>query len=180
VKLDPELLKILNFLGSRPDVRRRLPAEAGKTVVYSGGIQRGDDVYPAWKMLEQAKKQDPLRFDYVTLEERLRQFHIVQFGETLYEHANRVATNLKQKGLDDQALVLWRTLSGVYIQGAKGIVRALILPNERTARSVFSLTEVNVLLKPDVLNQIQVNPELLRNFKMEVNAGFQPTPIVVF
>lgn len=178
--LDPELRSVLEFLASRPDVRQKIPAAMNKTVVYSGGIRRGDDVYPAWRMLEQAKAQDPLRFDYITLEERLRQFHVVQFGETLYEHANRVASNLKLRGLDDQALILWRTLSGIYVQGASGKVRALILPNERTARSVFSLTEVNVMLKPDVLRQIQINPELLRDFRVEVKAGFQPTPIVVF
>lgn len=70
-------------------------------MVYSGRIERGADAYRAWKMLADAKRQDPKRFDYVTLEERLKQFHVVAFGETMYEHANRVAQNLGQRGLGD-------------------------------------------------------------------------------
>ena len=131
-------------------------------------------------MLAQAKRQDPKRFDYVSLEERLRQLHVVEFGETLFEHANRIATNLKSHGLDDQAAILWRALSGIYVQGAKGKVRALILPDSKTGNSVFSITEVNVLLRPDVLQNIEMDSIILRNFRVMVKSGLTPVPIVVF
>ena len=157
-----------------------LSAPPDKTVVYSGGIERGSEAYRAWQILAQAKRQDPKRFDYVSLEERLRQLHVVEFGETLFEHANRIATNLKSHGLDDQAAILWRALSGIYVQGAKGKVRALILPDSKTGNSVFSITEVNVLLRPDVLQNIEMDSIILRNFRVMVKSGLTPVPIVVF
>ena len=33
---------------------------------------------------------------------------------------------------------------------------------------------------PDVLKQIDLNPERLRGFRMEVKAGLTPSPIVAF
>lgn len=177
--LDPLLTTSLKFLSQHPDVRRRLAAPPGKTVVYSGGHATSQGLFAAWRMLAQAKAQDPVRFDYVTLEERLRQFHVVTFGESLFDHARRVSSHLEGRGLADQGLILWRALSGIYVQGAKGKVRALIYPGPTIATSVFSLTEVNVLLKPDVLAQIDIDPTLLRDFRTTVRAGLQPAAIVV-
>jgi hypothetical protein len=179
MSLDPELLDVLSFLRKHPAVRQRIPAPPDKTVVYSGEQTGSDGVHAAWRLLAQAKTQDPRRFDYVTVEERLRQFHVVQFGESIFDHAIRVSASLKRRNLDDQALILWRALSGIYVQGAQGRVRMLIMPGSAIGRSVFGLTEVQVLLRPDVLKQIQVDPELLRGFRAAVRAGLQPAPIVV-
>jgi len=180
--MDPQLLSTFGFLKRHLAVRARLAAPFGKTVVYSGGMLDpvSNEVHDAWRMLAYEKARDPVRFDYVTLEERLRQFHVVEFGESLFDHANRVAQSLKDRGLADQATILWRALSGIYVQGARGRVRALILPQQASiASSVFSLTEVSVLLKSDVLRQIEIDPEQLRHFKVLVKAGFQGFPIVV-
>jgi hypothetical protein len=186
-KLDPELLTVFSFLKTHPQVRQKLCAPPDKTVVYSGGTHRPNaenpkimDYYAAWKLLAQAKRQDPQRFDYVTLEERLKQFHVVQFGETLFEYANRVTESLKRRGLGDQAVYLWRALSGIYVNGARGRVRALILPGENIGRSVFSLTEASILLSHDVLQRIRLDPELIREFKLMVKIGATPRPIVIF
>lgn len=179
-KLDAALLEVLRFLQKNPQVRRAIPAPRDKTVVYSGAIRRGSDVFHAWRMLEQAKMQDPIRFDYVTLEERLKQFHVVSFGETLFEYTNRVSRGLDARGLGDQAVILWRALSGIYIQGAQGKVRALILPDHRIGSSVFSLTEVNVLLREDVLRNIDIDASLLSQFRQTVRVGLNPAPLVVF
>ena len=157
-----------------------LSAPPDKTVVYSGGIERGSEAYRAWQILAQAKRQDPKRFDYVSLEERLRQLHVMEFGETLFEHANRIATNVRNRGLDDQVAILWRALSGLYVQRARGKVRALILPDSKIGNSVFSITEINVLLRPDVLQNIEMDSSLLRNFRVMVRTGLIPVPIVVF
>jgi hypothetical protein len=178
-KLDPELQSVLRFLSKHPAVRHRIPAPADKTVVYSGAISGVGGIIAAWKALAQAKAGDPRRFDYVTLEERLRQFHVVEFGESLFEYSVRVASSLENRGLGDQALILWRALSGIYVQGARGKVRALIVPGPGIARSVFNLTEVNVLLRPDVLRQIELDPELLREFRTTVRVGLQPVPLIV-
>jgi hypothetical protein len=180
-KLDPELLGVLSFLQKHRSVRQRIAAPVNKTVVYSGGlpVSNGDDLHAAWKLLEQAKAKDPSRFDYVTLEERLRQFHAVEWGETLFDHANRVAKSLKDRKLDSQAVILWRALSGIYVQGARGRVRALVVPGPAIAGSVFSLTEVSVLLRPDVLRQIEIDPTALRDFRTTVRVGNRPAPIVV-
>jgi hypothetical protein len=177
--LDPALTRFLQFLARHPQVRQRLAAPPGRTVVYSGAIRGEHDVLPAWQALAQAKAADPMRFDYVTLEERLRQFHAVEFGESLFDHARRVARSLNLLGRPHEALVLWRALSGIYVQGAKGPVRALVMPGPGIARSVFSLTEVSVLLRPDVLRQIEIDPSLLRDFRLQVRAGLDPSPIVV-
>jgi len=177
--LDPELLRFLNFLQRHRELRARLPAPVDKTVVYSGGMPTADGLHAAWRLLAQAKAAEPARFDYVTLEERLRQFHAVEMGESLYDHANRLSDVLKGRGKEDQRLILWRALSGIYVQGARGKVRALILPTEAIAGSVFHLTEVNVLLRADVLQQISIDPELLRNFRSLVKAGARPGPLVV-
>jgi hypothetical protein len=179
MKMDPELLAVMTFLRKHPGVRQRIPAPPHKTVVYSGALDANGGPHHAWKMLGLAKQQDPVRFDYITLEERLRQFHVVEFGESLFDHANRVAASLKSRALADQALILWRALSGVYVQGAKGKVRALVLPGAGIAGSVFSLTEVQVLLKPDVLRQIEIDPALLRDFRTTVRVGNVPAPVVV-
>ena len=179
--LDAELTAVLKFLARHPGVRQRLPAPPDKTVVYSGGMAEigTPDVHAAWRLLARAKQHDPVRFDYVTLEERLRQFHVVEFGESLFDHANRVADSLKGRKLERQVLILWRALSGIYVQGARGRVRALILPGPGIENSVFNLTEVRVLLQPDVLQQIQIDPERLREFRTVVQAGQTPAPIVV-
>lgn len=178
--LDAELLSVLQFLRQHPNVRCGLCAPPHKTVVYSGGIERGADVFGAWEMLAKAKLQDPRRFDYVTLGERLRQFHVVQFGESLFEHVSRIAASLEGRGLADQAAIMWRALSGVYVQGAIGRVRALVLPGKKIGTSVFALTEVKVLLRQNVLQSISIDPELLRHFKVQVRSGAAPTPLVVF
>jgi hypothetical protein len=181
--LDPAVRNVLQFLRARPLVRARLCAPRDKTVVYSGGVDSVSGVFQAWRLLAQAKTQDPRRFDYITLEERLRDFHVVEWGETLFEHANRVSDLLKSKGQERQALILWRALSGLYVQGAKGRVRALILPGTdptRIQRSVFNLTEVQVLLRPNVLDNIDIDPGLLREFRTVVRAGNTPAPIVIF
>lgn len=177
--LDPALTRFLQFLARHPQVRQRLAAPPGKTVVYSGAISGEHDVLAAWKALAQAKAADPVRFDYVTLEERLRQFHVTEFGESLFDHALRVARSLNLLGRPHEALILWRALSGIYVQGAKGRVRALVMPGPHIANSVFNLTEVNVLLRTDVLRQIEIDPSLLRDFRLQVRAGLQPAPLVV-
>jgi len=182
-KADPALRAVLKFLQRSPAVRARLCAPRDRTVVYSGAIESVDGVFAAWRLLAQAKASDPLRFDYVTLEERLRQFHVTEFGETLFEHANRVSADLTARKLEAQALILWRALSGIYVQGATGRVRALILPGSdpaRIRRSVFALTEVNVLLRPNVLANIDLDAALLRDFRATVRGGNTPAPIVVF
>jgi hypothetical protein len=183
--LDPQLLSVLSFLRRHPDVRASLAAPVGKTVVYSGGMFDPTDsnldreLTGAWRLLAQAKAQDPVRFDYVTLEERLRLLRITPSGESLLDHANRIAAALKARNLPDQAAILWRALSGIYVQGARGRVRALILPQAGIARSVFALTEVHVLLRADVLRQIEIDPALLRQFRVLVKGGSEPAPLVV-
>ena len=179
MKLDPELLAVFGFLQKHPAVRTRLVAPPDKTVVYSGGAQTTSGFHAGWRLLAHAKAKEPQRFDYVTVEERLRQFHVVELGESLFEHANRVSDSLKGRGLEDQALILWRALSGIYVQGARGKVRVLILPGAAIGSSVFALTEVSVLLRSDVLQQIQIDPALLREFRVSVKAGNRPAPIVV-
>jgi hypothetical protein len=162
---------------------RRIGAPRDKTVVYSGAVESVNGVFAAWRQLAQAKAQDPKKFDYVTLEERLRQFHVAQFGETLYEHALRVSAELEKKELKKQAMVVWRALSGIYVQGAIGRVRALVLPAnnmEKITRSVFALTEVHVLLRPQVLAKIDLDAAALRDFRATVRGGNTPAPIVVF
>jgi hypothetical protein len=178
--LDPALTRFLQFLARHPQVRQRLAAPPDRTVVYSGKVQDGDALTDAWQLLARRKAQDPHTNDYVTLEERLRQFHAVEFGESLFDHARRVARSLNLMGRNTEAVILWRALSGIYVQGARGRVRALVVPGPQIAGSVFNLTEVKVLLQPDVLRQIAIDPELLRNFRLQVQAGTQPTPIVVF
>ena len=59
-------------------------------------------------------------------------------------------------------------------------MRALILLDSTTANSVFSITEVNVLLRPDVLQNIEMNSSVLRNFRVMVKSELTPIPIVVF
>lgn len=178
-KLDPALMRFLQFLARHPQVRQRLAAPPDRTVVYSGAMEGDQERLAAWKALALAKAQDPQRFDYITLEERLRQFHVVEFGESLFEHANRVARSLNLLGRPDEVGVLWRALSGIYVQGARGRVRALVMPGPAIGKSVFNLTEVQVLLRPDVLRQIEIDPALLRDFKLQVRAGVSPSPIVV-
>lgn len=190
--LDPALTRFLSFLRQHPEVRRRLPAPPDKTVVYSGsllkleastaeGTPQGEEKQrlSAWECLAIARRQDPVRFDYVTLEDRLRQFHVAEFGESLFDHALRVAKHLNLMSRYAEATILWRALSGIYVQGAKGRVRALVLPGPEIAKSVFSLTEVQVLSRPDVLSQIDVNPDLLRDFRLQVRTGLSPTPLVI-
>jgi hypothetical protein len=183
--LDPQLLSVLSFLRRHPDIRAGIAAPVDKTVVYSGGMFDPTDssldreLTGAWRLLAQAKAQDPVRFDYVTLEERLRLLHVAPSGESLLDHANRISAALKSRALADQAAILWRALSGIYVQGARGRVRALILPQAGIARSVFSLTEVHVLLRADVLRQIEIHPALLRQFRVLVKGGSQPAPLVV-
>ncbi|NND58924.1 MAG: hypothetical protein HKN49_01505 [Gammaproteobacteria bacterium] len=179
--LHSEIRKLLTFLKSHPDVRSRIAAPPDKTIVYSGDMTSPAGVSAAWRLLEQAKKQDPQRFDYVTLEERLRTLHVPRFGETIFEHAMRIARQLASEGVpDNQAVILWRALSGIYVQGAVGKVRALIFPGPRTPNSVFSLTEVNVLLKPSVLAKIDIDRQQLEDFRMLARAGVTQPPIVIF
>ena len=66
--------------------------------------------------------------------------------------------------------------------GATGRVRALILPATAIdmTQTVFNLTEVNVLLRPDVLANIDFDIQRLRDFKTYVQKGFTPVPLVVF
>jgi hypothetical protein len=92
------------FLNKHPGVRTRIAAPPNKTIVYSGGVDSVQGVFRAWKMLADAKAQDPRRFDYVTLEERLRTLHVTEFGETLFEHANRVSKELEHTRAGDQPL----------------------------------------------------------------------------
>ena len=44
---------------------------------------------------------------------------------------------------------------------------------------MFSLTEVHVLLRADVLRQIDLDPALLRQFRVLVRSGSEPAPLVV-
>jgi len=184
--LEPGLKEILQLLQKHPDIRQRIPAPPGKTVVYSGAMHP-DDVTKAWRLLAQAHAMDPAKFDYVTLEDRLQQIYVSALRVTLYEHANSVARELRRKGRLDEGMILWRALSGIYVQGARGRVRLLVLPQDKSKvtpkewieNSVFNLVEVNLLLSPSVLHHIQVNPELLRQFKTEVRLGMQPARIVV-
>jgi hypothetical protein len=122
---------LLVFLNRNPAARARIPALPDRTVVYSGGVASVQGVFAAWKQLAQAKAQDPRKFDYVTLEERLRSLHVIEFGET---------SSITRIG---------RALSGIYVRGAIGRVRALILPAGNVGASVFALTEASALLRPE-------------------------------
>ena len=57
-----------------------------KTVVYCGEVANAGQVYAAWKMLKDAKAQDPVRFDYIIVEDRLQGCSLsnlgAQFGGT--------------------------------------------------------------------------------------------------
>jgi hypothetical protein len=178
-KLDPALTDVLQFLNRNPQVRQRIPAPPDKTVVYSGGFDGLQPRLEAWRAIDQARKREPQRFDVVTLEERLGEIHVPAFGATLYDHALKVSRDLGARGKAGEATILWRALSGIYVQGARGRVRALVLPGPVIAGSVFNLTEVHVLLRPDVLQQIQIDAERLREFRIMVRAGLTPAPIVV-
>lgn len=48
-KLGQSLLEVLAFLRTHSQVGKALPAPRDKTIVYSGGIKRGRDVYRTWK-----------------------------------------------------------------------------------------------------------------------------------
>jgi hypothetical protein len=91
-RTDPDLRQLLVVLNRNPAARARIPALPDRTVVYSGGVASVQGVFAAWKQLAQAKAQDPRKFDYVTLEERLRSLHVIEFGETSFDYANRAST----------------------------------------------------------------------------------------
>jgi hypothetical protein len=178
--LDPALTDALKLLNRSPGLRHRIPAPPDRTVVYSGAIGSAKDLLAAWRAIAAAKAQDPQRFDVETLAERLSGIHVPELGRSLLDHANRVTADLEARGLKRDGVILWRALSGIYVHGARGRVRALVMPGPGIAESVFALTEVKVLTRVDVLQQIEIDASLLRDFRVQVQAGLQPTPIVVF
>ena len=61
-----------------------------------------------------------------------------------------------------------------------GLTVALILPGDNIRQSVFNLTEAKILSRQDVLQKIELDPNLIRDFRLEIKTGLTPRPIVVF
>lgn len=179
-RLDKRLHDLLSLLNKSPAMRARIAAPRDKTIVYSGGVSTLNGLTRAWQLLTRLKSENPAKYDYVTVEERLRTINVTSFGGTLYDFASNVAQSLQKDGVSDrQQLIVWRALSGIYVQGAIGRVRAFVAPEDRTAKSVFALTEVHVLLRPGVMANIDINRDMLIDFRANVRAGESPTPIIV-
>jgi len=182
-KMDPALHRFLVFLNRHPEVRHKLAAPKDKTIVYCGNEVGPDgESIAVWQHLDLLKRQDPQKHDYVTVTDRLRNFHVTAFGESLWDHANWVSKDIECAKPGDEgkreAVVIWRAPSGIDVQGARGRVRTYVKPDESIKEKVLALVEVKLLTRPDVLEQIETDAQALHNFRIEVLQSGRTNPVI--
>jgi hypothetical protein len=137
--------EFLRYLHAHPLIRTKIHAPEHATVLYAGTFFR-----KAFEELR-ALKATPEGRHLVTLEEVLSK---VEAPDTdfpnLMAYANAVSTKTPY---DDDTLIIWRALSGIYAAQAKGQVSFYVgkdvsrNKNDLQNRKVFALTEVHVLAR---------------------------------
>lgn len=142
-KLRPETRQFLRYLHAHPSVRTEIQAPEHATVLYAGTLFR--------KAFEELKalQATPTGRHLVMLEDVLKKVAAPDTDyPTLYAYANAASSNERQ---DEDTLIIWRALSGIYAAQARGQVSFYVGKgvsrdkNDLQNRKVFALTEVHVL-----------------------------------
>ena len=136
----PQTHELLAYLRTHPEVRARIAAPPGATLLYAGRF-----FMPIWKELEYFKLRHPEAAAKTLLPEVLARIQVP--GQP---HASMLAW---AKSLDalvpwkDNGFIAWRALSGIFAANAVGAVSFNIGSGITAEDKVFAATEVPVLAR---------------------------------
>ena len=140
--------EFLSFLQKNPNIRDRIRAAPGKTLLYAGKIIR-----PAWKEISDLKRSDPGFKDKETLPDVLARTPIT--GGPFPNLLTYTQDTENKVPWQDNGFIIWRALPGIFAANAVGQVSFYIGSDIKYAnadpgseeRKVFVVTELPVLLR---------------------------------
>ncbi len=160
--LQQPVKEFLRFLQQNPDLRMRIAAPPGCTLLYAGEFFR-----PVWQELAQLRALHP-----ELAAKRLLPDVLAQIATPGQAAPNLLAW---AKSLDhlapwsENGFVAWRALSGIYASNAVGAVSFYVGSGISRASKVFAATEVPVLLRN--ANVDAVTKDLLGYYQRCVQSG---------
>src|SRR4051812_14978102 len=129
--------QLMTFLRDNPQIRARIAAPAGSTVVYCGSF-----MWPAWQEIEDLRRTWPQAASKRLLPDVLAG---IRTPGQPYSNLLAWAKAVERPWLDN-GFIAWRALSGIYAANAKGAVSFYIASNVIKGK-VFAVTELPVLLR---------------------------------
>jgi hypothetical protein len=138
--LMPQTKELLAYLQKHPDVRARIAAPPGRTLLYAGHF-----FMPIWKELEYFKLAHPEAASKTLLPEVLARIQTP--GQP---HASLLAWAKSLDSLSpwkDNGFIAWRALSGIFAANAVGAVSFNIGSGITAVDKVFAATELPVLAR---------------------------------
>jgi len=184
----PATRDFLVYLHRNSEVRDKIRALPGKTLLYAGGtlkasIWPGEVVWkPIWQEIKEWKKTHPEYSDKQILHDVLSQVPVPGIPV-----AGRSFSNLLQyvKYLEEEAKVpekpdlftVWRCLSGIFAANARGAVSFAIGDGVKAGRKIFATNEIHVLERnPNIDAQsrslLEYYVDCVKNKKADIHFGF--------
>ena len=169
MSLQAQTKAFLKYLQDHPDVRSRIRAAPGKTLLYAG-VGFG----PMWREIERRKLTEPQFRDKETLPEVLRRTPAP--GMT-YPNLLAYVHDLERQVPDrPDAYTVWRALSGIFASHASGKV-SFQVGSGVTADKVLVATELSVLSRnpnvdPMTYDIIAYYQRCAANKETAMNFGF--------
>ena len=168
--LQRETKSFLAFLQGRPDVRGKIRAAPGRTLLYAGTFFK-----PVWKEIAELKRARPEFAAKELLPDVLARIPVPGTGHPhLLAYAQGVERAVPWR---PDGFIVWRALSGIFAANAVGPVSFQIGSDVAASGKVFAATELAVLLRnpnvdartKDVLAYYQ---GCIQNKKTAINFGF--------
>lgn len=172
--------EFISYLQRHPEVRSKIRALPGKTLLYAGstpfvlGHQFGYQA-PVWREIRALKLRDPQFADKQILQDVLRSvqtpgtshLNLLSYAEHIEAEVQKHSRS--QPEIDRNQLVVWRALSGLFAANAQGAVSFWLGTGSGGAEKVFASTEVWVLLRNPKIDS--VTRDMLAYYETCLKAG---------
>jgi hypothetical protein len=161
MNLNPETREFLTFLKTHPDLRLKIRAAPGQTLLYAGSVFK-----PMWREIEEFKRTNLSYATRETLPEVL-----ARLPAPSAKHSNLrvyVETLVDKVPWQPDGFTIWRALSGIFAANAVGAV-SFQIGSGVTDQKVFATTELAVLSRNP--NVDVITKDLISYYQRCVDSG---------
>lgn len=137
----------LAFLRANPALRLQIAAPPDKTLIYAGSFFK-----PMWQELAQLRLKIPSQ-EFEILPDALDRLPPPPGATGTLKTYVDLITHASRMPWDDNAFIIWRALSGIYVSNAKGKVWVYV-GSGITKEKVLAATELGVLARNPNLDPV--------------------------
>jgi hypothetical protein len=143
----PNTRELLIVLKTNPDIRAKIRANPGQTLLYAGEFFK-----PMWKEIADLKRSDPQMSTKETLPDVLSR--VIVSGRpvgNLLDWAKKIDDEVPWK---ENGFIAWRALSGIFASNAVGSVSFYVGSRVSADKKVFPTTELSVLARNPQIDEL--------------------------